>query len=123
MHELPITESVLSIALDAATQNGGGRITAIHLVIGELTSIVDDSVQFYFDILSKDTLAAGAALTFQRKPAIATCQNCGHQTPVTPPYDPHCPHCHSPRLVVTGGKEFFVESIEVEDDHQNHPGN
>jgi hydrogenase nickel incorporation protein HypA/HybF len=96
MHELPITESVLSIALDAATQNGGGRITAIHLVIGELTSIVDYSVQIYFDILIRDTLAAGAVLNFQRKPAIAACQECGHQTPVPPPLGPQCPHCHSP---------------------------
>jgi hydrogenase nickel incorporation protein HypA/HybF len=122
MHELPITESVLAIAVDAATQNGGGRITAIKLVIGELTSIVDDSVQFYFDILSKDTLAEGAILNFERKPAIATCQDCRGETHVTPPIDPRCPRCHSPRLVVTGGKEFFIESIEVEDDHQNHSG-
>ena len=52
MHELPITEGILKIATEAAE---GRRITTIHLLVGELSSIVDDSVQFYFDILSKGT--------------------------------------------------------------------
>ena len=68
MHELPITESILKIATGAA---GGRPITVINLRIGELASIVDDSVQFYFDILSKGTLAEGATLHFDRQPSTA----------------------------------------------------
>ena len=71
MHELPITEGILKIATDAA---GGRRITSIHLVVGELSSIVDDSVQFYFDMLSKGTVAEGAALDFERRPATMVCR-------------------------------------------------
>jgi hydrogenase nickel incorporation protein HypA/HybF len=52
MHELPATEGILNVALEAAQQNGARRIIAIDLTIGELAGIVDDSVQFYFDILS-----------------------------------------------------------------------
>lgn len=122
MHELPVTQSVLTIAVETAQNNGGGRVTAINLVIGEMTSIVDDSVQFYFDILSKNTLAEGATLNFRREPATATCLDCHHQTPVRPPLMPVCPKCGSVRLTVTGGREFFVESIEVDDDNENHSG-
>ncbi|GAB4432796.1 MAG: hydrogenase maturation nickel metallochaperone HypA [Anaerolineae bacterium] len=115
MHELPVTQSILDIAVDAAQQHGGGRVTAINLVIGDMTSIVDDSVQFYFDILSKDTLAAGATLNFRREPATATCLDCRHETGVKPPLMPLCPECGSARLHVTGGKEFFIDSIELDD--------
>lgn len=116
MHELSVTQGILSVALDAARQNGGGRILAIDLVIGELSSIVDDSVQFYFDFLSKDTLAEGATLNFRREAATAACLDCQNQTTVTPPLLPACPACGSARLRVTGGKEFYMESIEVDDE-------
>jgi hydrogenase nickel incorporation protein HypA/HybF len=121
MHELPITESVLAIVIETAKQNGGGRVTAINLVIGEMTSVVDDSVQFYFDILGKNTLADGATLNFCREPATATCLDCQHQTDVKPPIIPICPNCGSSKLVVSGGTEFFIESIEMEDGNENDP--
>ena len=117
MHELSVTQSVLNIALETAKNNGASQITAINLVIGDMTSIVDDSVQFYFDILGKDTLAQGATLNFRREPATATCLDCRSQIPATPPLTPVCPNCNSTKLTVSGGKEFYIESIEVNDDN------
>jgi hydrogenase nickel incorporation protein HypA/HybF len=89
-------------------------VTAIDLVIGSLTSIVDDSVQFYFDILSRDTLAAGAQLRVRRQPAQGRCADCGGDWEVIPPLASTCPLCGSPALSVSGGFEFLVESIEVD---------
>ena len=116
MHELPVTESILGVVLEAAQKSKARRVIAIDLVIGELASIVDDSVQFYFDILSRNTLAEGATLRFQREPGRANCSDCGHQFGVIPPLSPLCPACGSVRLQVTGGRQFFVESIEVNDE-------
>jgi hydrogenase nickel incorporation protein HypA/HybF len=112
MHELPITEGILKIAADAA---GGRQITAIHLIVGELSSIVDDSVQFYFDMLSKGTLAEGAVLDFQRRPATIMCGDCGRASEVRAPLPSVCPYCGGTKLQVTGGRELRVESIEVND--------
>jgi hydrogenase nickel incorporation protein HypA/HybF len=123
MHELPATQGILSVALEAAQQNGAQRITAIDLTIGGLASIVDDSVQFYFDILSKGTIAEGAVLRFRRESAMANCVDCDHQFPVNAPLTAVCPICEGVRLHVSGGREFYVESIEVEDEDPGGEGN
>lgn len=116
MHELPATQGLLQVALDAAMKAGKPRVLAIDVVIGELTSMVDDSVQFYFDLLSKETAAEGAVLRFRREPAIAVCAGCSARTPVRPPLSPVCEACGALTVSVEGGQEFFVESIEVDDE-------
>ncbi len=115
MHEMPATQGMLDLALEHMRKAGGRRITAIDVVVGELTSIVDDSVQFYFDVMSRDTAASGAELRFRREAAEGRCGECGHAWDVKPPLDRMCPECGSLALRVTGGREFFVESIEVDE--------
>ena len=116
MHELPVTEGILTLALDTARQAGAGRVVAVDLVIGDLSSIVDDSVQFYFDLLSQGTPAEGAALRIRRAPAELACWDCGARQVISAPLPLACPSCGGPRVQVVGGREFYVESIEVSDE-------
>jgi hydrogenase nickel incorporation protein HypA/HybF len=120
MHELPVTEAILTTTLKHAEAAGRRRVVAIELVIGEMTSFVDDSVQFYFDVLSRGTSAEGAALRIRRIAALATCTACGDAHPVRPPLDPLCPACGSAALRVTGGDELLIHSIEVDDEDPGH---
>jgi hydrogenase nickel incorporation protein HypA/HybF len=114
MHELPITQSILEIALRHAQQAGATKILAINLTIGDLTGLVDDSIQFYFDFLTKNTLAEGSRLAINRIPARVRCQTCAAE--YTPPDSRvwTCPHCQALGGEVIAGKEFLVASIEVE---------
>lgn len=116
MHELAVTQGILNVALTAAEQAGAQAITRIDLVIGDLSSIVDDSVQFYFDIISKGTPAENATLSFRRIPAVLTCCDCEARHEVVAPLPPFCPQCQSTRLIVQAGREFYVESIDIVDD-------
>ena len=113
MHELPVTESILKIALRHAEVGGASRITDLYLVIGQLSSVVDDSVQFYWDILSKGTPAEGARLHFRRIPTEMICLNCGnHYAPGKD--DLACPSCGGVSIRVTAGEEFYLEAIDVD---------
>ncbi len=114
MHELAVTQSILKIALRHAEQANARRITAIHILMGELSTNVDDSVQFYWDLIAKDTIAEGAALTFRRIPALLQCMACFEK------YHPGpgelvCPRCGSVGAKIISGEEFSVESIDVEE--------
>ena len=113
MHELAVTESILNIAMQHASRAGAVRVTDLHLVIGQLSSIVDDSVQFYWDMISAGTLCEGAQLHFERRPAMLQCLDCA-QTYTLNRELTDCPHCHSARLKIVSGEEFFLDSLEVE---------
>ena len=113
MHELSVTESVLEIACRYGRQANATRVTDVYLVIGRLSSIIDDSVQFYWDLISKETLCEGASLHFNRMPATLTCLDCHQEFEMMAELTP-CPNCGSARIRVLSGDEFNIESIEIE---------
>jgi hydrogenase nickel incorporation protein HypA/HybF len=114
MHELSVTQSVLDIVLRHARQSNARRVLGINLVIGDLTGFVDESIQFYFDFMAKDSLAEGAQLNFERVPARVKCQTCGAE--YMPPDSRlwACPECEALGGKIISGREFSVASIEIE---------
>jgi hydrogenase nickel incorporation protein HypA/HybF len=116
MHEHSVTEHMLSVALAAAEQAGAPHITGIHLVIGDLSGITEDSVRFYFDMLSRGTPAEEACLDFQREAAVATCLDCGEQFAGSDPGVPlarPCPACASARIGIEGGDRFYLNCVDT----------
>ena len=113
MHEYSITENILSLALDKASEANAGRITQINLVVGELSGVVAECVQFYFDHISKDTLADGAGLSFETKAVSIRCHKCDNVfTPKNGDWS--CPECQETSIDIISGRECYMESIEVE---------
>jgi hydrogenase nickel incorporation protein HypA/HybF len=113
MHELSVTQEVLNIAVEKAQKAKASKIIRIDLVIGEMSGVLDDSVQFYFDFLSKDSIASGASLAFKRVPMQVRCKHCGNIfLPGKQSWS--CPQCQEWEVEVLAGREFYLESIEVE---------
>lgn len=113
MHELAVTESLLTLTLKHANQAGATRVRSINLVIGQLSSIMDESVQFYWDFVAKGTIAEGAELFFERVPALLSCKDCGCE------YAPDgrdlvCPTCSGVNIQIIKGEEFNLDSIDID---------
>ena len=113
MHELAITQSMLDLVLEQAEKAEAKSVGKINLVIGEMTGVVEQCVQFYFDFISEGTPAEGAALSFTMVPTTARCRRC-HKNFELREFDWTCPYCQSNNIEIVAGKELFVESIEVE---------
>ena len=109
MHEYPVTLEIVRIAEKTAREKGG-LVKAIHLVVGEDSGFIGESIQMYFDVISEGTLCEGARLTirdikpkmrcgalFERKRFSFTCPRCGGDG--------------SPTEI---GKEFYIESVDLE---------
>jgi len=114
MHELAVTQSALAIALHHAAAADARRITRIHFVVGQLASIVDDSVQFYWDAIAQGTIAEGAQLTFERTPAAMRCYACHATFLLNDAQEFRCPLCASPDVAVQGGDDLRIDHIEIE---------
>ena len=122
MHEMPVTQAMLNMALEHAK---GQRITDIYLQVGMMSAIVPESVEVFFDYLSQGTLAEGATLHFERVPIEMTCLDCGKQADLSewadePPQaimmnalHRGC-QCGSKRLRVTEGVGFEMVGLEVD---------
>jgi hydrogenase nickel incorporation protein HypA/HybF len=112
MHELAVTEQILDLAEHHAAE-AGGHVTDLYLVIGELSTIVDDSIQFYWDIISQGTACAGAQLHFARIPARLQCRDCGGEYGLANGLLTVCPVCGHGRVDILAGQEFRLESLEI----------
>jgi hydrogenase nickel incorporation protein HypA/HybF len=110
MHELSVSSAVVDTVLKHAA---GRRVTVVSLRIGHLRQVVPDSLAFYFELVSRETLCEGARLEQEVVPALLRCDGCALE------WDPEdawfrCTGCGSPGEVIAGN-ELEVESIEVEE--------
>jgi hydrogenase nickel incorporation protein HypA/HybF len=76
MHEQSIVASLLTLALKNAEIADARKIVSIHLVVGDYTGVVEDAVNFYFDFLSQDTIAAGAKINYTHVAGQLRCRDC-----------------------------------------------
>lgn len=115
MHELPVTEGILKIVLRHAESDGARKVVAIHLRVGELSDLIDEWIQRYFDYLSRGTIAEGAVLKIERSPVVFRCEECGESFPVDvrKTRDIACTRCGGAKTIFVSGREFFIKHIEV----------
>ncbi len=113
MHEQSIVESLLALALKNAEKAKASKILTIDLVVGDYTGVVDDAVSFYFDFLSKDTIAAGARINYTHVSGQLRCRDCDLFFPMQK-RDYRCPKCDGKRMEIVGGRELYIENMEIE---------
>ena len=111
MHELSIATAVLNTACKHA---GERRVSAVAVRAGALRQVIGESLDFYFEIVARDTVCQGARLELTEIPARLRCNDCGHEwQPTMPAF--RCPACGSGPADVLTGEELEVDYIEVEE--------
>ncbi len=113
MHELAITEGIIEAAVPEAERHGAKKILEIRLKIGELSGVLPECIQEYFNIASRGTIAEGARLSVEKIPITIRCNACGYDGEI-PKQKIHCPVCDSAEIKLLSGREYYVDSLEVE---------
>jgi hydrogenase nickel incorporation protein HypA/HybF len=113
MHELPFVEGIIKTVTSNLPKKKNVRVSEIRIVVGDLSSIVDDSLMYYFSKIRKPKALSSATLTIIRTPAIAQCESCHSNLPVQLPLEGTCKKCGSKDIRIDGGKELFIESADI----------
>lgn len=111
MHELPVVQDIIRVVNNEAEKNRFVRIKSITVVVGEMSSVVDESVQMYFELLAEGTPCEQAKLIFEHRFATLKCSACGHEFEHRKSFS--CPLCGGDGILVKGtGRELFIQSID-----------
>lgn len=113
MHEMSLCQSLVEIVQDQQAQSGFQRVLVVRLVIGALSHVAPDAIEFGFAAVARGTVVEGARLEIERPPGQAHCLACGVAVTVSRRDDP-CPQCGGFQLVVTGGDDLRLKELEVE---------
>lgn len=112
MHETDMTKALIVTIRDWWEENAQPTITRIHLVVGKFTCVEPVSLEFAFEVQTRNTFLNGVKLNIQETPLIAFCHHCQQE------YHPEigiqyaCPECKSPMDDIRSGRELKIDRIE-----------
>ncbi|MGA3034728.1 MAG: hydrogenase maturation nickel metallochaperone HypA [Terracidiphilus sp.] len=115
MHELSIASSIVETVSESAAAYPGARVKEVRLRVGALASIVEDSLQFCWELATEDSPLAGSKLVIHRLPVIVHCESCGIDSELDGVQSFRCPRCGEIAADLRQGRELEIESIELED--------
>jgi len=113
MHEMSLCESILRIIEDQASVQHYHKVKTVYLEVGALAGVQVEALQFGFDVVMKDSIAASADLKIIDLLGQAWCLQCMKNVEIRQRFDA-CPECGAYQLQVNGGEELRIKELEVE---------
>ena len=114
MHEYPITEQIVKMACKHCQEAGAKKVKEVSLVIGDSSGYIGEAIAMYFDLIAKDTICEGATIEITNIKPKLKCSECGELF-YRKLLEFKCPKCGGDGIPSEVGKEFYIDSIAVED--------
>jgi hydrogenase nickel incorporation protein HypA/HybF len=113
MHEVSIMEEAVQMAVEAAKSAGARRVLGLRLRVGVLSGAVPDALRFAFDVVCRETIAAGARLEIETIPASGWCESCRTEFECADLLN-ECPRCHNVSGDLRRGRELEIAAVELD---------
>ena len=113
MHEMTIAMNIVDIICQKANDEKAVKVNIVELVIGELSGIMINSLEFCFEAACKNTIADGAELKINIINAEAFCKSCNKNFSIESDFSP-CPTCNDFNFELIKGKEFSIKSFNID---------
>lgn len=109
MHELSIASAVLATALEHA---GERQVAVVAMRVGALRQVVPDSLRFYWEIVTRETVCEHSRLEVTEIETRMRCEDCAREWVLNMPVF-RCPDCASAHVAVTAGEELQIDYLEL----------
>jgi hydrogenase nickel incorporation protein HypA/HybF len=115
MHEFGLGEEVVRTVLEEMKRISPPPLSLLsaRIVVGALRRIAPDHMCFVYEVLTRNTPAAGSSLDVTVLPVTTLCRDCGWQGQVDDIVF-LCPGCGAGNLKMLQGMELFLDRLEVE---------
>jgi len=117
MHEFSLMTSVLDAVEASAKEHNASKVVEVKLVIGEMSEVFDDAMNFAFETLTPKTVAEGALLTIIKVSPKSRCLACGYEFEHDR-FHFACPECDALATELLAGRELYIESMEIEENEK-----
>jgi hydrogenase nickel incorporation protein HypA/HybF len=114
MHELSIISSVVTSVCAAVSEAGGGTVECVRLRVGALTGVVNEALQFGYDLATCGTPLAGSSLEIENLPVVIFCGVCRCERTLSGVQSFRCPCCGTPSGDIRQGRELEIASVVLE---------
>lgn len=115
MHEYSIVEGVLDSVISAAEKAGADRIVCVRLRVGDMTEVVQESLDFMWGICceQRGPMVEGCRLEVEYVYPRSACLKCGHEFEHDR-FHLKCPECGSASTMLLSGRELEIASMDVD---------
>ncbi|MEM9251480.1 MAG: hydrogenase maturation nickel metallochaperone HypA [Planctomycetota bacterium] len=119
MHEMSIAmsivESVEGVLADERDGGEAGRVAAVHVMVGAMSGVVPEALEFAWSAATGGTAVAGARLAIEAVPAAVWCEACGAEREIAG-VALLCPTCGLACRELVRGRELEIMSLEMTDE-------
>ncbi|WP_267923119.1 hydrogenase maturation nickel metallochaperone HypA [Nostoc mirabile] len=113
MHETDMTKALILTVKDWwESQPERPEISQVHLIVGKFTCVEPASLQFAFEVQTRNTFLEKVKLIIKETPLIAFCHRCQQEYLPQIGLQYACPECNSSMEDIRSGRELKIDRIE-----------
>jgi len=121
VHEVSVMASIVDAVLEELKRHDVESVEEVHMVIGEITFLGRDQLEFAYEVVTRGTILEGSRLVISEEKVEVRCRSCGYVGGVDyvsgGGWDHSIPNLACPRcgggVEVTKGKSCAVSSLKV----------
>ena len=121
MHEVSVISDIVSAILKELEKYNAERVEEVVLVVGDMTSLGEEQLEFAYEIVTKETKLEGSKLVIEHEKIRVRCSECDYEGEVRmleSDYGEHtipilsCPKCNG-KVRVIAGQTCMVRNLKI----------